>query len=52
MKFSYRGCTETMLPAWPGGTYFIAVPSLPRDLAVSPAGSLAVNSDARAGGVA
>ena len=37
MKFSYRGCTETMLPGWPGGTYFMTVPSLLRDLAASPA---------------
>ena len=26
MKFSYLGSTETVLPDWPGGTYFMAVP--------------------------
>src|SRR5450631_4067223 len=25
MKFSYLGATETMLPDWPGGTYFISL---------------------------
>src|ERR1700730_8431654 len=24
MKFSYLGSTETMLPGWPGGTYFMS----------------------------
>src|SRR5450759_4149890 len=25
MKFSYLGATETMLPGWPGGTYFMSL---------------------------